>query len=90
MNQLLLLISILIVCVILFLPIILNSKSVENFYEGYFPYPNYLRYPLLNDRIWWNSSPSTRNMSYDLRGDVPIPMSYVGPWNISSFAPIVY
>lgn len=29
---------------------------------------------------WWNSTRHTRNMSYDLRGDVPIIPSYVGPW----------
>jgi hypothetical protein len=29
---------------------------------------------------WWNSTRHTRNMSYDLRGDVPITPSYVGPW----------
>ncbi|VBB18909.1 hypothetical protein YASMINEVIRUS_1441 [Yasminevirus sp. GU-2018] len=29
---------------------------------------------------WWNSTRHTRNMSYDLRGDVPIVPTYVGPW----------
>lgn len=41
---------------------------------------------------FWNTQlGSTRNMSYDLRGDVPInPIgkSFVGPWNISSTVPI--
>lgn len=32
---------------------------------------------------WWNSTRRTRNMSYDLRGDVPIVPYYVGPWNNS-------
>lgn len=32
---------------------------------------------------WWNSTRRTKNMSYDLRGDVPIIPYYVGPWNIS-------
>lgn len=30
------------------------------------------------------STGTTRNMSYDIRGDVPIPMGYVGPWNIDT------
>ena len=29
---------------------------------------------------WWNSTRSTRNSSWDLRGDVPIVKQYVGPW----------
>ena len=29
---------------------------------------------------WWNSTRSTRNMSYDLRGDVPVPVYNTGPW----------
>lgn len=56
---------------------------------------------LLDDRMYlgthtnfpfWNTQlGSTRNMSYDLRGDVPIgpiDRSIVGPWNISSTTPI--
>lgn len=40
-------------------------------------------------QIWWNSSGTTRNMSYDLRGDpFPIPQSYF-PFNNSSLAPIM-
>jgi len=27
------------------------------------------RYEGFYEQLWWNSSPSTRNMSYDLRGD---------------------
>lgn len=37
------------------------------------------------------STGTTRNMSYDLRGDVPIPGGcgqMVGPWNNSSLCPI--
>lgn len=39
---------------------------------------------------WWNSQiGTTRNMSYDLRGDpFPIPRYNVGPWNNSSISPI--
>jgi hypothetical protein len=29
---------------------------------------------------FWNSTRNTRNMSYDLRGDVPIQYFDVGPW----------
>lgn len=29
---------------------------------------------------WWNSTRHTRNMSWDIRGDVPIVPHYVGPW----------
>ena len=96
MNQTLLLIGILIVCVILFLPIVLNSKEVENFYAGYipnlrYPYynnPHYFRYPYSRYPLR-NITRSTRNMSYDLRGDVPISYTYVGPWNNSSLSPVV-
>lgn len=34
---------------------------------------------------WWNSTRFTRNMSYDLRGDIPIRPEYVGPWLNSPF-----
>lgn len=56
---------------------------------------------LLDDRMYlgthtnfpfWNTQlGSTRNMSYDLRGDAPIgpiDRSVVGPWNIGSTTPI--
>jgi hypothetical protein len=29
---------------------------------------------------WWNSTRHTRNSSWDIRGDVPVPYYYVGPW----------
>lgn len=31
---------------------------------------------------------STRGMSYDLRGDVPITQYPIGPWNVSSWSPV--
>lgn len=34
---------------------------------------------------WWNSTRFTRNMSYDVRGDIPVPVYYVGPWLNSPF-----
>ena len=42
--------------------------------------------PWLSDRgllPWWNSTRFTRNMSYDLRGDIQNPIFYTGPWNRS-------
>lgn len=40
---------------------------------------------------YWNiPTRHTRGMSYDIRGDPPIGYSYVGPWNISSWAPSWY
>ena len=43
------------------------------------------------DFPFWNTQlGTTRNMSYDLRGDIPIPRQPVGPWlNSSRAAPIV-
>lgn len=32
---------------------------------------------------WWNSTRYTRNMSYDLRGDVPIHVKYIPSWYAS-------
>lgn len=45
--------------------------------------PDYAWLSQNNLMPWWNSTRHTRNMSYDLRGDVPITPSYVGPWNNS-------
>ena len=52
---------------------------VEHFNDvGFVPDFAWLsRYNLLP---WWNSTRGTKNMSYDLRGDVPIIPYYVGPW----------
>lgn len=36
---------------------------------------------------WWNSTRSTRNSSWDLRGDVPVANQYVGPWLNSPLKP---
>ena len=35
---------------------------------------------------WWNSTRDTKNMSYDLRGDIWPNYRYVGPWLNSSIA----
>ena len=38
---------------------------------------------------FWNTQlGTTKNMSYDIRGDVPIPYTYTGPWNQSTLRPI--
>lgn len=38
---------------------------------------------------FWNTQiGTTRNMSYDLRGDIPPHLYYTGPWNISPHYPI--
>ena len=62
------------------------ASGTKHVYPIYFkPYSfrklNYYDYP------YWNTT--TRNMSYDLRGDpLVIPRDYVGPWNISPHYPI--
>lgn len=33
---------------------------------------------------WWNSTRDTKNMSYDIRGDIYPRSTYVGPWLNSS------
>lgn len=41
------------------------------------------------DFPFWNTQlGTTRNMSYDIRGDVPIKKMYTGPWLQSSQTPI--
>ncbi len=38
---------------------------------------------------FWMGGGTRRNMSHDIRGDVPIPFRpYVSPWNIPSVLPI--
>lgn len=54
----------------------------EHFSDNTFQ-PDYAWLSQYNLMPWWNSTRSTRNMSYDLRGDIPIVPSYVGPWNNS-------
>lgn len=45
--------------------------------------PDYAWLSQNNLMPWWNSTRRTKNMSYDLRGDVPIIPGPVGPWNNS-------
>lgn len=62
--------------------------------DAYRMYPNY---PIVlptdtwlmqhNLMPFWNSTRSTRNTSWDIRGDVKPSLQSVGPWNIS---PLIY
>ena len=51
---------------------------------SYVSYPDYeYNYGFLYEMPFWNATRHTRNMSYDLRGDIP-PLFYpTGPWNQS-------
>lgn len=52
-------------------------------YDNYDDYDGYTNYPFWNVQLG-----SRRNMSYDLRSDVPIKYTYTGPWLQSSRHPI--
>jgi hypothetical protein len=54
-------------------------------YKYRYGYPTYFKGSYVGLPFWNIPTRTTRNMSYDLRGDVPIRHSYVGPWNISSW-----
>ena len=64
----------------------------KTYYDYFAPYPNPSISPIENNYIsypiWNLSSRSTRNMSYDLRGDVPIPYFVNMPFNMSERMPI--
>jgi hypothetical protein len=55
---------------------------VEHYSDNSFQ-PDYAWLSQNNLMPWWNSTRHTRNMSYDLRGDVPIIPTYIGPFNSS-------
>ncbi len=61
-------------------------------YDLFSPYvstnSNYPYWDTLPNYPFWNSQRSTRNMSYDLRGDVQIPYLINLPFNMSSRIPI--
>lgn len=63
--------------ILLLLLLLLGSWAVV---EGFNPSVGFFGGPI--------SSGTTRNMSYDIRGDPFIAKSYVGPWNISTIRPI--
>lgn len=63
-----------------------QTKTIETVKNVSYAPVNYVVQPSLSwlsDRgmlPWWNSTRSTRNMSYDIRGGIP-PIHYdVGPW----------
>ncbi len=60
----------LLIIVVLILLYFLANKRIEHYLFPYFYHP----------RPQWYYPRSTRNMSYDLRGDVPIYRHSVGPW----------
>lgn len=69
---------IIIVLFLLLLTYIFDKKK-----DGFYPYATNI-YP-----IWNVPTRSTRNMSYDLRGDVPIPdTGFWSPFNMSTIRPI--
>jgi len=74
--------------IILGLAYLFINKTIEQ----YAPYPYSLHSYLFPRPIWqiWNiPTRSTRNMSYDLRGDpFHVPNYYVSPWLYSSYFPI--
>ena len=57
-------------------------RNINNYYPSYYDIWQLSRYGLLP---WNNSTRFTRNMSYDLRGDVYLPPYYTGPWNNSTY-----
>jgi len=75
-----------------------NGYKINESYAPYISYysadgqdsPFYDYYDTHTDFPFWNTQlGSRRNMSYDLRGDIPIPYSYTGPWNNPSRFPII-
>lgn len=72
--------------IILVLFLILLTYIFDKKQDKFYPLSPYATgiYP-----IWNEPTRSTRNMSYDLRGDVPIPETgFWSPWNMSTIRPI--
>ena len=95
-HQVIIILIILVLLYIITLPakytvvekIIGNSYDPETFDDFWYrPYG----LNMYTEWLFWNTPEgSTRNMSYDLRGDIPIPKTYVGPWlNSSRAGPII-
>lgn len=69
---------IIIVFIILFIIFFLN-QSRKSIYENFY-----------TNNLFWNTQlGNKKNMSYDLRGDVPIPYFTIFPFNMSSTFPIM-
>ncbi len=99
MTNILLFLVIILTCllfVIIYKKYFQNSDGPETFWTGsmvnaqYYPgtvWPvtqaGYTNFPFWNTQLG-----SKRNMSYDLRGDVPIRRQYTGPWLQASQTPI--
>ncbi len=84
--------NILLVLIFLLITFLLYSLTKTVTYDLFSPYiSNNSNYPYWDNESsypFWNSQRSTRNMSYDLRGDVPIPYFMNLPFNMSSRVPI--
>lgn len=75
MNLTQILLTLLIICIVITLPVIFNFNRIETLNYHYPEYP------------FWNSTRQTTNMSYDVRGDIPIPKTFISIWNKSPRAP---
>lgn len=82
--------SIIIILFLLFLTYIFDTKTKKDHF--YTMYPAWDDDAAIRSNIFpvWNApTRSTRNMSYDLRGDVPIPdTGFWSPFNMSTLRPI--
>lgn len=81
---------ILLIVIFLFILFLLYDLTKNISYDTFSPYNgenNYAYYPFMNTPFW-NPLRSTRGMSYDLRGDVPIPYFMNLPFNMSERIPI--
>ena len=99
MIYLLALIALIILLLILWFPYIFNRNKRYDHYDiitsptyqeyndeyrsHYDPYDTHTNFPFWNSQLG-----STRNMSYDLRGDVPIPHYMNIPFNMGTRVPI--
>jgi hypothetical protein len=69
----------------------INIKSPEHFDDFWYrPYGLNMYMSTHTNFPFWNTQlGSRRNMSYDIRGDIPIPKQYVGPWLQGTRIPII-
>jgi len=78
--------------IMLFIVLYVTIRTKYNYnsnIENYLPYITDPYTHTYTDFPFWNTQiGSTRNMSYDLRGDVPIPYHMWTPFNMSSRIPI--
>ena len=70
-----------IITLLIIILIIINLEYITEKFSNYYTIPMYLDHTNLP---WWNSKRTTRNMSYDLRGDplTIIPQQFI--WNNSN------